>query len=58
MTRDEIGRRLQEMDLFAASFQANENGDDLSQAARGVGEQGLAKRRRERVARPPVAKHH
>ena len=32
------------MDLFAASFQANENGDDLSQAAREVGEQELANR--------------
>ena len=44
MTRDMIGRRLQAMDLFAASFQANENGDDLSQAAREVGEQELANR--------------
>jgi len=41
MTRDEIGRRLQAMDLFVASFQANENGEDLSQAAREVGEQEL-----------------
>ena len=41
MTRDEIGRRLQAMDLFAASFQANEKGDDLSQAAREAGEQEL-----------------
>ena len=41
MTRDEICRRLQAMDLFAATFQANENGEDLSQAARELGEQEL-----------------
>ena len=38
MTSDEISRTLSAMDLFDATFRTNENGQDLSQAAREMGE--------------------